>query len=254
MIKKCPKCGYQRQSSDVAPDWQCPSCGVAYAKVSKPQDKVAASPVDAEQSMSEELPKRSESNMLIRLSSEPVKLIGIGFVCLIVGYFGGREHLKYELKQAFTSVADEVVSNTSTIFSSNKDEAKREKYTPDKKRQEPFSASLIDKGFTESDFVKGRHSDAITFTVDFTNLTGKSVRAFDGVLTFTDMLGNKIFGATMAINDPVQPYTIKRWSGGVEYNQFIARDRRFKSADFENLKIIFETNKILFEDGTTKIY
>jgi len=28
----CPKCQYQRQPSDHAPDWQCPGCGVAYAK------------------------------------------------------------------------------------------------------------------------------------------------------------------------------------------------------------------------------
>ena len=29
---KCPKCSYKRQPSDTAPDWQCPSCGIAYAK------------------------------------------------------------------------------------------------------------------------------------------------------------------------------------------------------------------------------
>ncbi len=28
----CPSCAYQRQESDNAPDWSCPSCGVAYAK------------------------------------------------------------------------------------------------------------------------------------------------------------------------------------------------------------------------------
>lgn len=28
----CPKCQYQRQASDHAPEWQCPKCGVAYAK------------------------------------------------------------------------------------------------------------------------------------------------------------------------------------------------------------------------------
>jgi hypothetical protein len=28
----CPKCNYARQPSDTAPDWQCPNCGVAYAK------------------------------------------------------------------------------------------------------------------------------------------------------------------------------------------------------------------------------
>jgi small basic protein/ribosomal protein L37AE/L43A len=30
---ECPKCSYLRKPSDEAPDWQCPSCGVAYAKV-----------------------------------------------------------------------------------------------------------------------------------------------------------------------------------------------------------------------------
>ncbi len=30
---KCPKCSYERRPQDDAPDWQCPSCKVAYAKV-----------------------------------------------------------------------------------------------------------------------------------------------------------------------------------------------------------------------------
>ena len=34
MGTKCPRCGYERKSADSAPEWQCPSCGVAYAKVS----------------------------------------------------------------------------------------------------------------------------------------------------------------------------------------------------------------------------
>ena len=29
---KCPKCGYTRKMGESVPDWQCPSCGVAYAK------------------------------------------------------------------------------------------------------------------------------------------------------------------------------------------------------------------------------
>ena len=33
MIRNCPKCGYARKAADTkVPDWQCPSCGVAYAK------------------------------------------------------------------------------------------------------------------------------------------------------------------------------------------------------------------------------
>jgi len=32
MSKKCIKCGYERLPSDVAPDYECPKCGVIYAK------------------------------------------------------------------------------------------------------------------------------------------------------------------------------------------------------------------------------
>jgi glutaredoxin len=32
MTQACPKCSYRRKPADTAPDWQCPSCGIAYAK------------------------------------------------------------------------------------------------------------------------------------------------------------------------------------------------------------------------------
>lgn len=31
---ECPKCHYVRQPGDTAPEWQCPSCGIAYHKFS----------------------------------------------------------------------------------------------------------------------------------------------------------------------------------------------------------------------------
>jgi glutaredoxin len=33
MAYRCPKCQYERKATDQAPAWQCPACGVAYAKV-----------------------------------------------------------------------------------------------------------------------------------------------------------------------------------------------------------------------------
>ena len=30
--KPCPKCAHVRAASDTGPDWQCPKCGIAYAK------------------------------------------------------------------------------------------------------------------------------------------------------------------------------------------------------------------------------
>jgi glutaredoxin len=33
MTHRCPNCQYERKATDQAPVWQCPACGVAYAKV-----------------------------------------------------------------------------------------------------------------------------------------------------------------------------------------------------------------------------
>lgn len=32
----CPKCRYTRKPEDTAPDYECPQCGVIYAKVARP--------------------------------------------------------------------------------------------------------------------------------------------------------------------------------------------------------------------------
>jgi uncharacterized membrane protein YhaH (DUF805 family) len=37
----CPKCQYKRAAADQCPQWQCPSCGVAYSKAAAPAAAVA---------------------------------------------------------------------------------------------------------------------------------------------------------------------------------------------------------------------
>jgi uncharacterized Tic20 family protein len=42
--KPCPKCRHVRQANEVAPDWQCPKCGVAYAKFVQAQTMPPTNP------------------------------------------------------------------------------------------------------------------------------------------------------------------------------------------------------------------
>ena len=39
MNMSCPKCSYVRQPADQAPDWECPSCGIVYAKYKHPENE-----------------------------------------------------------------------------------------------------------------------------------------------------------------------------------------------------------------------
>jgi len=45
-VTVCPKCQYKRTAADNGPDWQCPSCGVAYSKAAA-QSAAVANKVDS---------------------------------------------------------------------------------------------------------------------------------------------------------------------------------------------------------------
>jgi uncharacterized Tic20 family protein len=45
--KPCPKCRHVRAANEVAPDWQCPKCGVAYAKAAGAQSPAPAAAATA---------------------------------------------------------------------------------------------------------------------------------------------------------------------------------------------------------------
>jgi hypothetical protein len=123
--------------------------------------------------------------------------------------------------------------------------------TRDPSQPSPFQVVLRGKAFREADY-PSRVEDAITIKVAFTNSSGKDVRAFDGVLGFTDLLDNNIYLARLAINEPVAAGAIFEWDGKVRYNRFEDSHRHLKNEKFENLKTYFEPRKILFADGTTK--
>ena len=40
-MQACPKCRYTRKASDKNPDWQCPACGIAYAKYESASSEAA---------------------------------------------------------------------------------------------------------------------------------------------------------------------------------------------------------------------
>lgn len=41
---KCPKCAYERKPTDSSPDYECPSCGIIYAKFKPKADPVSIQP------------------------------------------------------------------------------------------------------------------------------------------------------------------------------------------------------------------
>lgn len=76
--KPCPKCAYVRAESDTAPDWQCPKCGVAYAKFlqAKPTPEVRAAVAGVEAGESAAVAASTDSSNGLAISAHVSILLG----------------------------------------------------------------------------------------------------------------------------------------------------------------------------------
>lgn len=117
-----------------------------------------------------------------------------------------------------------------------------------------IDATLLSKGFQDSNYQTGNYQQFLTFQIKFSNQFGRHIRTFDGTLTFTDLLDNPILSASVAVNDPIAAGADLIWSGGIDYNQFFDSHRRLRAENKANLKIQFSVKKVLFADGTTKTH
>lgn len=250
----CPKCNYVRQPGDPEPDYECPRCGVVYSKVRPIQE---GAPPETRDTSARPLPgERVHRPASVQIETYPVParwiddrqnkilLLSIA-VSLAIGYFAGREHLKYELRTAFEGAAQ---GFRRALGGEAPPPPKASK--PASKLEQPIAPLLKQKGFDEGQYGQ----DTITLKIDFSNRTGRDIRAFDGNLIFTDLLDNQILSAKVAINEFVPAGGTYAWSGGISYNQFIDNHERLRGAEIQNMKVVLSTNKVLFADGEVKEY
>lgn len=254
MSMTCPKCTYTRKPQDQAPEYECPKCGVIYAKA---EARTTSTPGPESR---EPIGRLEESRTQNPTFDEPIAckrrwidvrenriLLGAVLASFVIGYFAGREHIKYEMRSAFADAAEGIKRAFGGGSQQPTDPPKKQATAP---QASPIAPRLMRKGWQEGDY--GRN--AVTFAVEFSNLTGKDVRAFDGTVVFTDLLGNEIHGAKLAVNDRIAAGGAMTWEGKLDYNQFISSHERLRNAEIENMKVVYTVKRVMFEDGEVKEY
>lgn len=221
---QCPKCNYEPTMAEMqsSPD-QCPSCGVYYAKFGA---ALAASPA------------RSR-NVTFRdwASSNPVTLLVI-CLCLgfAAGYFAGREHVKYEIRSALQGAMGGFAE---ALAGGGARPQVKKAVIP-----AVVSARLVSLSLDE-----GEYASTIRAAVAFTNTGKEGIRAFDGELVFSDILGNEILTASVVVTDPLKAGEDTVWFGEIGYNKYKASHKKLAHEGVENLKMQFVQKKVLFTDG-----
>src|SRR6056297_47925 len=77
---KCPKCGYERQPEDLAPEYECPSCGVIYEKAEKSVEQMEIDNIELEKEDGA-IPK---SQSILKGKERKINLDALSFLNLLL--------------------------------------------------------------------------------------------------------------------------------------------------------------------------
>ena len=100
-------------------------------------------------------------------------------------------------------------------------------------------------------FQKVNYQDYLTYGFAIENKSDKPIRAIKGTLRFTDLFDDEISSIRFTYDDPVGVGEIAKWNAQTDYNQFDSDDAKLKNKDLEDLKVVWEPIKIIFEDGSS---
>jgi hypothetical protein len=127
--------------------------------------------------------------------------------------------------------------------------ALKAKQEDENKRQRLGSAltvALYDKGYEKYDY-----EDYLTYSLVFENKTNKDIRAFKGSISINDLFDDEIKSINLTIDDPIIAGETFKGTYTTDYNQFSDEDKRLKSKNLADLKVVWTPEKIIFEDGST---
>jgi len=109
---ECPRCHYTRQEKDgVIPDWQCPNCGVAYAKVKAALSKYVKVLMTSGQEIEFNKVKLYDMTLIGNLESlRQASATNLGGYSSGVGFYGSAESVA--VASIVTGIIDSSVSNS----------------------------------------------------------------------------------------------------------------------------------------------
>lgn len=126
------------------------------------------------------------------------------------------------------------------------EKAAREEAERIKRLQNAVMVTCFKKSYMEVDY-----QDYLTYGFAIENKTDKEIRAIKGVLRFTDLFDDEISTIRFTYDERIAAGATNTWNAQTDYNQFKDEDVTLRNKDLEDLKIVWEPIKVIFEDGSS---
>ncbi|WP_338709093.1 hypothetical protein [Paenibacillus amylolyticus] len=131
------------------------------------------------------------------------------------------------------------------------EEAEKEKQVQLKLLNESIKVGLIKKSVTYADSDKWIFRDIINMTLDLNNISDKTAKGFQGVISFKDMFGNEIKSLNVKYDKAIKAGSSASYDGSFEVNQFMDEDSELRDTPLEKITVDFQMDQIIFDDGVT---
>jgi len=94
----------------------------------------------------------------------------------------------------------------------------------------------------------------VTLSLNFENLAGKPIRAFEGVMKLSDQQDVNIYSSTISVSALISEGGALHWDQHVDARKLEGKGKRLVSEDKTNLRAVFLLKKVFFVDGSVQKY
>lgn len=114
----------------------------------------------------------------------------------------------------------------------------------------PIAFTFLNKEISQS----GDAGARVTLSLNFENLAGKAIRAFEGVMKVTDQQNRNLYSTKIAVSALISEGGAIRWDEQIDAGKLDDKGRRLVSEDRDNLKAVFLVKKVFFADGSVRSF
>lgn len=182
-------------------------------------------------------------------SSQKKKLAVVAVIVFLVGFFLGREQIKYQIRSGIQDAFSELGEGLNNAFNGGGEAADTKTKSEKKVGEQPLLVTLLDKRMETVGY-----SDVISLDLEIKNNLDRDVKAFIGTVTFYDLFDREIMPVTITYEDGVAAGGTATWEGSIDYNQFMDTHQRLGAIELENVSMVSEIEQVVFSDGTKQDY
>ena len=143
---------------------------------------------------------------------------------------------------------EEILNKIKTIRKNNSDQSTQLEMEKEAARQR--MSSYLTVSISDKIFSNINNKDCFTYNVIFRNTSSKNIKMVVGSISLNDLLDREIKNIPIVLDEPLRGNLILNKKYIESYDQNNENDKRIRSKNLVDLRVIWNPVKIIFTDGT----